>query len=232
MGFNEKVQAYLVAKYYQQFSQRFGSRGEAAFIHATRFYAEQRGRRMAQRAIRDGRDLSMNTYLCYGEWVNTEEIKATGRANHATVLATSPDYIKQITICPWHDQFVEMGLPRAGILYCSCVDNSICLGFNPELDYRVPQNLGTADCCYHIAANANAGPGPFKKDPKGLRSFEYHCAHSYWTFRRVAQAIFQAEGTQAADQVLAEFTADYGPEMAQALERYRNTDFDDCDSGL
>ena len=40
MGFNEKVQAYLVAKYYQQFSQRFGSRGEAAFIHATRFYAE------------------------------------------------------------------------------------------------------------------------------------------------------------------------------------------------
>ena len=23
-----------------------------------------------------------------------------------------------------------------------------------------------------------------------------------------------------------------GPEMAQALERYRNTDFDDCDSGL
>ena len=112
------------------------------------------------------------------------------------------------------------------------MDNSICLGFNPELDYRVPQNLGTADCCYHIVANANAGPGPFKKDPKGLRSFEYHCAHSYWTFRRVAQAIFQAEGTQAADQVLAEFTADYGPEMAQALERYRNTDFDDCDSGL
>lgn len=230
MGFNEKVQAYLTARYYEQLVQRFGPRGEAAFVQATRYYAEQRGRRMAQRAIRDGQPLTMDTYLRYGEWVNTEEIRATGRANHSAVLATAPDYIKQVTVCPWHDQFEEMGLLQAGVLYCRHVDNSICRGFNPELDYRVPQNLNSSPCCYHIVAGANVGPGPFVKDPKGLRSFEYHCAHSYWAFRKISMAIFGEKGAQAARQVLADFARDYGEDMAHTLEQYQNTDFDSCDS--
>lgn len=230
MGFNEKVQAYLIAKYYGELTGRFGARGEAAFVQATRYYAEQRGRRMAQRAIRAGRELTMDTYLRCGEWVNTEEIKATGRANHSTVLATAPDYIKRVTVCPWHDQFEEMGMVRAGVVYCQHVDNSICRGFNPELDYRVPQNLNASPCCYHIVTGANVGDGPFTKDPAGLRSFEYHCAHTYWSFRKIAAAIFQEEGAQAADQVMAEFARDYGPDMAHTLASYENTDFDSCDS--
>ena len=54
MGFNEKVHAYIAAKYHCHLLSAFGDRGRMAFIHGTQYYAEQRGRRMAQRAIRDG----------------------------------------------------------------------------------------------------------------------------------------------------------------------------------
>ena len=58
MGFNEKVHAFIAAKFYVYLTEAFGERGERAFIHGTQYYAEQRGRRMAQRAIRDGKELT------------------------------------------------------------------------------------------------------------------------------------------------------------------------------
>ena len=47
MGFNERTHAFIAAKYYVHLTERFGERGKAAFLHATRYYGEQRGRRMA-----------------------------------------------------------------------------------------------------------------------------------------------------------------------------------------
>ena len=229
MGFNEKVHAYLAACYYVRLTDRFGERGKAAFIQATQRYAEQRGRRMAQRAIRDGQPLTFATYLRYGEWVNSEEATALGCANNSEVLATGRDYVKRVTVCPWHTQFAEMGLTDAGEEYCRHLDNSICRGFNPYLDYRVPQTLHRSPCCIHIVRDANPGPGPWKKDPKNLRGFDYHCGHSYWTYREVAAAIFGKEGEEVADGVLEDFTETYGPEMAETLQSYRDTDFDRCD---
>ena len=78
MGFNEKVHAYIAAKFYVYLTEAFGERGKMAFIHATQYYAEQRGRRMAQRAIRDGEPLTPANYYRYGEWVGTEDMKAEG----------------------------------------------------------------------------------------------------------------------------------------------------------
>ena len=146
MGFTEKVHAYIAAKYYVYLTERFGERGKAAFLHATQYYALQRGRRMAQRAIRDGKELTQETYNYYGEWVNTEEVKALGCAN---VSKQAEDGTLHITSCPWYTQFQEMGLPEAGALYCKDLDSSISRGFNPFLQYRVDQTLHTSDCCIH-----------------------------------------------------------------------------------
>ena len=66
MGFTELSHAFIAAKYYVYLKEIFGDRGEAAFLHATRYYGEQRGRRMAQRAIRDGKPLTYETYCQYG----------------------------------------------------------------------------------------------------------------------------------------------------------------------
>ncbi len=230
MGFNEKVHAYIAAKYYVYLTETFGERGKKAFIHATQYYAEQRGRRMAQRAIRDGRELDYGTYMEYGEWVNTEEIKAEGVANKSELKSFCPDYEINIHVCPWHTQFKEMGLVEAGHTYCEHLDNSICRGFNPYITYDVLQTLHKSPFCIHIIRNVNFKEGEtHPKKPEYLKDFEYHCAHSYWAYAEVTKAIFLAEGEAVAAKVLADLAKDYSQEMADTLMKYKDTNFNVCD---
>ena len=227
MGFNEKVHAYIAAKYYVYLTEEFGERGRQAFIHGTQYYAMQRGRRMAQRAIRDGKTLTQADYNYYGEWINTDEIKAEGCANQSEV--TPEGYLK-ITQCPWYTQFKEMGLTEAGTEYCRHLDSAISRGFNPYLEYKVDQTLHYADCCIHRLETGSITEGAEKgKNPAGLKSFEYHCAHSYWAYHEVVAAIFQEKGEKLCTKVLEDFSADYGQEMADKLYSYRDVNFNVCD---
>ena len=230
MGFNEKVHAYIAAKYYVHLTETFGERGKKAFIHGTQYYAEQRGRRMAQRAIRDGKELTYETYCQYGEWVNTQEIIDLGCSNHSTVQTIAPDFLTHIDRCPWHTQFKEMGLVEAGHTYCAHLDNSICRGFNPYIVYEVDQTLHKSPFCIHRIRNSGLTPESNRtKKMEYVHSFEYHCAHSYWAYAEVCRAIFGAEGAEIAAQVLADIAADYSQEMADTLKTYETTNFNIAD---
>lgn len=226
MGFNEKVHAYIAAKYYVYLTQTFGERGRQAFIHATQYYAMQRGRRMAQKAIRDGQPLTQATYNYYGEWVNTEEIKEAGCANKTEICE---DGSMKITKCPWHTQFKEMGLTEAGAEYCKHLDSAISRGFNPYLNFVVEQTLHTADYCIHrVLAEPISSGSERGKNPASLKDFEYHCAHSYWAYNEVTTAIFQIEGDAVNQAVITDFEADYGKEMAEAIMSYQDENFNVC----
>lgn len=230
VNFNEKVHAYIAAKYYTYLTERFGERGKKAFVHATQYYAEQRGRRMAQRAIRDGRELDFGTYQEYGEWVNTAYTIENECSNQSTVESWAPDLEMKITRCPWHTQFKEMGLAEAGHTYCAHLDNSICRGFNPYITYDVLQTLHKSPFCIHIIRNVNFKEGEtHPKKPEYLKDFEYHCAHSYWAYAEVTKAIFLAEGEAVAAKVLADLAKDYSQEMADTLMKYKDTNFNVCD---
>ena len=230
LNFNEKVHAYIAAQFYVELTERFGERGKRAFIHGTQYYAEQRGRRMAQRAIRDGKELTYRNYQEYGEWVNTEYTKENNCSNKTTVENWAPDLELKIVRCPWHTQFKEMGLVEAGHVYCEHLDNSICRGFNPYIQYDVLQTLHKSDYCRHIIRDQNYEVGErHPKKPEGLRDFEYHCAHSFFAYAEVTKAIFQAEGADVVNKVLSTFTKDYGKEMADALMKYEHTNFNVCD---
>lgn len=231
MGFNEKVHAYIAAKYYSHLLEKFGERGKMAFIHATQYYAEQRGRRMAQRAIRDGQPLTSSNYYRYGEWVNTEDVKKEACQNIMIWKQYKPDGLLHITQCPWNTQFKEMGLQEtAGAEYCRHLDNSIVRGFNPYLTYEVDQTLQTADYCIHrfreIDFDADSN---LAKKSENLRDFEYHCAHSYWAYHEVTAAIFKEAGECVNKQVLDDFAAEYGKEMADIIQGYANVNFNVCD---
>ena len=226
MEFTEMMHAYIAAKYCVYLEERFGERGEAAFLHATRHYAQQRGRRMAQRAIRDGQPLTYETYCRYGEWVNTDTAKAEGLANKAEVKSLAPDYEVHIYVCPWHSQFAKMGLVKEGLLYCSDLDASICRGFNPELDYKTLQTLHDHDHCVQRVTASGLAPGmDLAKRPENLKPFEYHCAHSYFAYKSVCEAIFGAEGARIAADVLEDLAKDYGKDAADRIMSYRDTDF-------
>ena len=184
---------------------------------------------MAQRAIRDGRKLDYGTYMEYGEWVHTPEILAEGIENRSDLLSTSPDYCRHITMCPWYAQFRDMGLTEAGNVYCQHLDNSICRGFNPYLTYLVPQNLNRDGYCTHIVKDVYLSQEEqHPKKMENVKGFDYHCAHTYWSYREVAEAIFGEDGAKTSDKVLADFTRDYGQQMTDVLLSFRDTDFNKC----
>lgn len=229
-GFNEMVHAYIAAKFYHYLTERFGERGKQAFIHGTQLHAGQRGRRMAQRAIRNGEELNFETYSRYGEWVNTETAERLGLSNQSEVVSWGPDFENRVYACPWQKQFEAMGMTEAGEVYCQHLDNSICRGFNPYLSYEVTQTLHRSDCCIHIVRNAGMKEGTdCSKRPEGLKSFEYHCANSFWAYSEVSAAIFQAQGEAVSAAVLADFERDYGKEMADRIMRYRDVNFNVVD---
>jgi len=226
MGFNEKVHAFIAAKYYVHLTEAFGENGRKAFIHATQYYAEQRGRRMAQRAIRDGYELTYESYMQYGEWVNTPDTINAEESNMRTLQSISPDFLMHIQRCPWHAQFKEMGLVEAGHEYCEHLDNSICRGFNPYLTYEVDQTLHKSDYCIHRIKDTNYAEAPSSpKKSEYLQEFDYHCGHSYWAYNEVAGAIFAEKGEIVNAKVLKDFTEAYGQEMADKLVSYKHTNF-------
>ena len=230
MGFNEKVHAFIAAKYYVHLTEAFGERGKKAFVHATQYYAQQRGRRMAQRAIRDGKELTYETYCQYGEWVNTQEVMDMGCSNQAQVQILSPDLVTYIYKCPWHTQFQEMGLIEGGDTYCADLDKSICQGFNPHIVYEVDQTLHKSPYCIHRVRNSGLTPQSDRsKKMEYVHSFEYHCAHSYWSYSEVSRAIFGQEGAVVAQKVMEDFEQTYGKEMADALRGYEHTNFNVAD---
>lgn len=226
--FNERMQAFLVLKYYEYLKEKFDDRGVQAFIHATRYYAGQRGRRMARRAIHDGKTLDYDTYSEYGEWKNTEESVKCGIANKFEFIKNSPDTEMKVRDCPWRYEFKEKNSEEAGMVYCTYLDRAIVHGFNPEIDYRVDlKNLDGAkdEYCIHCIKNHEIKNKKIEKYEPGLRSFEYHSAHLYWSFREVAIDIFSYDGFLVANKVLEDFSKEFGKDCADSILKYRNTNF-------
>ena len=224
--FTEKHHAFIAATFYDLLTKRYGQRGEAAFILATQRYAEQRGNRMAQRAIRDGKPLTFSTYREYGEWVNTQSVKDEGCGNEGYVVSYSPDFDERVTQCPWATQFAEMGMQKAGTVYCTHLDKSIVRGFNPALVYEVPQSLHEHDCCIQTARNANFPEGAvYQKHMEYLKGFDYHCGHNFKTYSDICTSIFGAGGAAISAEALRRFSDAYGEDMADVLVSYKNTDF-------
>ena len=229
MGFNEKTHAFIAGRFYVELTERFGGRGRMAFIHATQYYAGQRGRRMAQRCIRDGEPLTPTNYRRYGEWENTPEMKAAGTHNVTEILAEQPDLVMKITVCPWHEQFRDMGLAEtAGADYCTHIDKALVRGFNPDLTYEVECTLETSEYCLHRFRD-NDSDGSAEIGRAGcVKDFAYHCAHIYRSFSEVAESVFGEEGKEASEAVLASFTEAYGREMARTLEENSRMNFNVC----
>ncbi len=225
--FTEKHHAFIAAVFYVTLTVMCGAGGRAALVGAPRRPGQPRGSRRAQRATRDGRPLDFASYFEYGEWTSTQSAIDEGCNNQLSVLSYAPDLTEKITVCPWAAQFKEMGLAKAGSLYCAHIDASLVRGFNPALVYEVPQTMHESGYCLQIARGANFGDGKIpQKHGEYMKGFDYHCGHIYKTFSSVATAVFGAEGQEAATEVLSRFAEEYGSDLADTLTKYHDTDFD------
>ncbi len=224
--FSELSHAFIVGCYYRELKRKFGERGVRAFAHMTILYAQQRGSRMAQRAIRDGKPLDFTSYRTYGEWQSTEAAARSMGGFESRVLSVSPDHEEHIDRCPWAWQFEAMGLRECGVVYCTHLDQAIARGFNPYITFEVLQSVNDHDCCIQIMRDTQFEAGQtFEKDPANVKGFDYHCGHVFKTFAQISGSIFGLEGEEVPKTVLAEFARTWGAHMADVLESHLETDF-------
>jgi len=223
MEFSGKHQAFIAAHFNVELTKAFGERGKSIFIHCGQLYAEQRGHRMAQRALRDGRDLSPHSYEQYRELLAGHTIDFKSMA---------PDFVMHVQKCEWMDAYADMGLEEEGELYCSNVDTSLSRGFNPSMHYDMwPRAEGC--CCVHHIKDANFVPGTDLNPVPGVwNTLEYHCGDMYWTFSKVTAAICLADGVKIAAKVLQDFEDAFGKDMANRIVLYRNLDYTVQNGGI
>jgi hypothetical protein len=225
-NFNEKSHAYIAGKFYQYFIEIDKKIGTNAFINATQYYAEQRGRRMALRAIRDGKDLDFETYLSYGEWVSTDYSKKIGQANDNQLEHKDSSVDLYIHTCPWNKQFEEMGSIEAGRVYCKYLDSSISRGFNPDIEYKVEQTLYNNPVCIHRINDEELNSKlNISRNEDNILPFSFHCSHIYWSFAEVSSSVFALEGQAINQKVLEDLAKDYDDNMVEVILSYKDHNF-------
>ncbi len=187
---------------------------------AVRHYGEQRGRRMAARARRDGVELSMAAFLAYTEYrlatdLRKQELSQSGQDVHTTMLQ-----------CPWDETWKQNGLIEYGRLYCREIDHAVLRGFNPALRLEVNRTLSNdgLPCDFTFFAGA-ASPSPQPSQPS-VRPWDYHVGHLYASLCTVLTQELGEAGARAAQEGLQELAARFGNEAARVVSDYLEVDFD------
>lgn len=224
--FTEKMHALIAGLYYREFCALDPETGKEAFRKGTLLHGESRGKRMAAHARKDGEKLDFRCYFRYGEWRPSMYSQCLPH-EPVEVLSYAPDYVIAIPDCLWHEQFQEMGLAEAEEIYCAEIDKAIVHGFSPELEFITEQTLRTHPCCIQRACNAclNSSDMPRRKE-EYVRDFGFHCANSFYAYKKAAEIYFPGKGEEIADKVLKQIEEQLGEDASALLLGYADHDFE------
>jgi hypothetical protein len=230
-SFSEHHHALLFGLVAREIIARVGQEaGEAAVRAAVRRYGEQRGRRMALRAVANGDELSMTSFLTYGEW-------RSGTGLGQQELGEEGSHVRMtVPRCAWALTWMEADLSLYGRLYCQEIDQALVRGFNPDLiiDVNKTQTNDGEPCdfLYHQAALltgdtlAHVREKSASMASRTVMPWEYHCGHLYKVFDGILTEKFGEAGQEAVRAGLDEFAARFGEKAAQVVLSYREMDFD------
>jgi hypothetical protein len=200
-----------------------GAAGQEAAVKATVRYGRERGLRMAMRCRADGRELSPNSYLDYGEWFDD-------RGWSDFRAASLHPFVLEAHSCGWKNSWEKHGLSEDGQLYCQLIDIELVRGFNPanQLLMGGTLTLGAEKCSFHFtgAAYANeeelAAAAARRKEllPRVVRDFLFHTGHVLSAFRAVCLLeLGLEEGSLIVQQALAHYASIFGQEKLWVLLR-------------
>jgi hypothetical protein len=197
--------------------------GQPAVRKAVRRYGEERGGRMAQRAVKDGLKPDMTAYMAYGEWQ-----AAPGSFDSAMVTAGETPR-SHVFRCPWHQAWVNNGINETGRLYCLEIDESLGRGFGLDVNLEITGTRSNgAEACefiYH-GADLEALAKIHLDTSKIVKPWAYHLGHLFKTMRTVLEAEFGEVGLTAVDAGLEKFKTRFGGDAVEKILRYQNTDFE------
>ncbi|QTQ13362.1 L-2-amino-thiazoline-4-carboxylic acid hydrolase [Treponema parvum] len=177
------------------------ARNEEALIKGIITYGNQRGARMAQLAVMNGKELSMKNYLAFGEWA-----PAAGEMD-VRIAESSPDAVWNVYKCPWNAEWKEKNMLKMGELYCKYVDAALVKGFNNDLELGLDTNQSKGDEFCYFKWNGADMTEENKKDnvdiqkklgDTRIRLWEYHCGHIYKTLK---ETLTNEIGTEKTDDI-------------------------------
>lgn len=222
MQWNEHQHAWIVSEYYSQLVDSYGENGKKAFIQAAQTYGEERGKRMAMRAIHDKKPLDFNTYFTYGEYAVTPEFFDVDMWCEKGVVN------EKVTRCPWADIFLHRKLRECGVVYCKEIDKAIVRGFNPELEMKTVSTQHYESCCrfyfYHEAVRKDTLEQEEQKN--AVMPLSYHCVHVFHVFDAVVRGVFGDAGEKISEKVLKSLEDEYGKEASAYIRGKKDTPFD------
>lgn len=225
MHLTEKHHALLFACLARQAIQLLGETDGEKFVReAVRRYGEQRGRRMAQRAQRDGQPLTFATYLRYGEW------RSATREGASEMTWVGEVLVNRVTACPWHNAWLENDLLPYGRLYCLEIDLALVRGFNTALRLEVNQTLSNGgercEFIFHQTVDDAGGHETQVEVTGAVMPWGYHCAHIYHVFQTMLAQTLGLAGLQAASAARVEFGQRFGSQALEEMDAYLSSDFD------
>lgn len=208
----------------------FGKKGEETSVKGTILYAKERGLRMAMRAIVDGKSLTPNNYLVYGEWADYKN------ASKTEIKSVMPKFRTDVLKCGWCEAWKKYNLLEYGKIYCTWIDKNLVKGFNPENDLEIDSILSHGDpcCSFHWVGVEFENMDALKKNNEKkiavadytIKDFLYHTAHILSAMRRAYyMELGLLKGNEIIEKSLKEYEAIFGVKKREAVSEEAKLDF-------
>lgn len=221
--------AMLFAFLTKETLDKCGEKAADVLLDGVKRYGEQRGRRMAMRALADGYPLTVASYMAYGEWA------AEPGDMDLRFPAYSPEVNMQNYKCPWYDEWAKRGLLAYGYYYCSVVDAAIARGFRPDLLLDILEmRVKGDDCCNFYFRQSQISEEEQEKlkelraklGSKARMDWAYHTGHLFKTMEQAITGAFGNLGETAVKCALDAYEAEYGFKARALVEKYEKLDYD------
>lgn len=226
LRFTPEQHAVLYALFVQNARRMAGNSGAEAAHRGTLLYADQRGARMAKRALRDGETLTPLAYMEYGEW---SPEPGTMRAEF---VSYEPDTVQEAYVCPWHTAWRRFGLMEAGKEYCSCIDYHLVKGFSRNMELTVESNRPAgASCCRFVwkgfALDESKRKALAQKAAElgdsCRKDWVYHTRHIFSAMRDELSKL--EDGEMIVNKTVEDFKVLYGADAAETVTAVDGMDF-------
>jgi len=222
--FTAQHHALLFTSISKQVINQLGKKkGKQLLRKAVRRYGQQRGKRMALRAEKNGHELTVDSYLAYGEWdVPKDEM-------NSKFTELNSDARLNIFKCPWHTVWKENNLLEYGKYYCEEIDTALIDGFNPDLEIKINsiQTNGDEHCDFIFKNAALTFSKKIKPGTNAIMPWEYHTGH---LFKTVGEVIKQEFGTTAEiimENALINFVNFSSKGHIEIIKKYLDSNFDE-----
>ena len=219
--FTVEHHAVLYALIARQIMLADPDQGEVHILEATGRYGEERGKRMAQAAKKEGCPLTPLVYMIYGE------LPAVTGGSRSSFFFENGRCLTSVSGCGWLDAWKKYDLMKYGSYYCRVIDESVYRGFNPDLKLKISSCLsrGDASCGFdwgeavseeefnRYRENAGTLAAGFRKD------FLFHTSRILAVMKEYLEEVYGRRGIEIVKRAMEEFSCIFGREYGEVLER-------------